>query len=299
LFENYEPSTKTFVINTNLTINIDDLFHKNILPITPYIVLKKKRGRKKKVQEEDPNKGIKCGSIIRFQYMREYQGAVLKIVENPGFFRNSVTVVIYIENKLINFKLSRNGKFQVTGCKHDGQAEKCVLYIWKYIKSYPDIYSFSDNLTNLKAIFDPVMYNIDFALGFQVNREVLDNHINMNTPYTSLLETTLGYTGVNIKIPVTTDYSKLKIKSKEYIGNTIRTKLISFSEFLKTYKKKDIKKIIYNTFLVFQSGKVIMSGKTALFMEPSYYEFINIINKCRPLIQEELIEEKKKPKKKT
>ena len=114
-FENYDPSTKTFVVNTNLIVNIEDLFYKQVLPITPYVVIKKKRGRKKKVAEEDPNKEIKCGSIIRFQYMKEYQGAVLKTKEKSGFFRNSVTIVIYIENKLINFKLSRNGKFQVTG----------------------------------------------------------------------------------------------------------------------------------------------------------------------------------------
>lgn len=298
-FENYDPSTKTFVVNTNLIVNIEDLFYNQVLPITPYVVIKKKRGRKKKVVEEDPNKGIKCGSIIRFQYMKEYQGAVLKTKEKAGFFRNSVTIVIYIEDKLINFKLSRNGKFQVTGCKHDGQAEKCVLYIWKYIKPHPEIYSFSEG-SHLRAIFDPVMHNIDFSLGFQVNRENLDNYINMNTPYTSLLETTLGYTGVNIKLPVETDYKDLSIKCKEYIGANVKTTLMSFEEFLKKYKKKDLKKIIYNTFLVFQSGKVIMSGKVGIFMSPSYYDFIKVIQRCRQHIKEEIDDDwalEKKPKK--
>jgi TATA-box binding protein (TBP) (component of TFIID and TFIIIB) len=223
----------------------------------------------------------------------------LKTKEKAGFFRNSVTIVIYIEDKLINFKLSRNGKFQVTGCKHDGQAEKCVLYIWKYIKPHPEIYSFSEG-SHLRAIFDPVMHNIDFSLGFQVNRENLDNYINMNTPYTSLLETTLGYTGVNIKLPVETDYKDLSIKCKEYIGANVKTTLMSFEEFLKKYKKKDLKKIIYNTFLVFQSGKVIMSGKVGIFMSPSYYDFIKVIQRCRQHIKEEIDDDwalEKKPKK--
>jgi TATA-box binding protein (TBP) (component of TFIID and TFIIIB) len=284
-FESYDPSTKTFVVNTNLIINIVDLFQKNILPITPYIVIKKKRGRKKKGSDEDPNKDIKCGSIILFQYMKDYQGVLLKSKENSGFFRNSVTIVMYVENKLINFKLSRNGKFQVTGCKHDGQAEKCVLYIWKYIKDTPDIYSFSEG-SNLTAIYDPVMHNIDFSLGFQVNRESLDDYINMNTPYTSLLETTLGYTGVNIKIPVDVDHVDLKIKLKEYRKSDVKTTLITFEEFILKYKKKDLRKKLYNTFLVFQSGKVIMSGKVGLFMEPSYYEFASIIKKCGKSIKE-------------
>ena len=299
-FENYNPSTKTFVVNTNLIVNIEDLFFKKLLPITPYVVIKKKRGRKKKVAEEDPNKGIKCGSIIRFQFMKEHQGVILKTKEKPGFFRNSVTIVIYIEDKLINFKLSRNGKFQVTGCKHDGQAEKCVLYIWKYIKPHPDVYSFSEG-SNLTAIFDPVMHNIDFSLGFQVNRENLDNYINMNTPHTSLLEATLGYTGVNIKLMVESDYRSLNIKCKEYVGAVVKTNIMTFHEFLTKYKKKDLKKTIYNTFLVFQSGKVIMSGKVGIFMSPSYYEFIKIIESCREHIKEEIDDawliKKKKPKK--
>ena len=298
-FENYIPSTKTFVVNTNLVINIEDLFYKQLLPITPYVVIKKKRGRKKKIAEEDPNKGIKCGSIIRFQFMKENQGVMLKTKEKPGFFRNSVTIVIYIEDKLINFKLSRNGKFQLTGCKNDGQAEKCVLYIWKYIKLHPHVYSFSDGL-HLRAIFNPVMHNIDFSLGFQVNRENLDNYINMYTPHTSLLETTLGYTGVNIKLLVTTPYKDLNIKCKEYIGETSRTTLMTFEDFLIKYKKKNLKKPIYNTFLVFQSGKVIMSGKVGLFMSPGYYEFIKIIEQCRDHIKEEIDSDwfvEKKPKK--
>ena len=298
LFENYEPSTKTFVVNTNLVINIEDLFYMQLLPITPYIVIKKKRGRKKKILEDDPNKDIKCGSIIRFQYMKEHQGAILKTKEKTGFFRNSVTIVIFIENKLINFKLSRNGKFQVTGCKHEIQAEKCVLYIWKYIKSYPFIYSFSAG-KHLKAIYEPVMHNIDFALDFQVNRENLDNHINMCTEYMSLLETTLGYTGVNIKLLVDkSKYKLLNIKCKEYVGNKARTSFINFEDFIATYKKKGKKKPIYNTFLVFQSGKVIMSGKVDLFMSPSYYEFIDIIKNCKHFIKEELTDEWIKPAKK-
>ena len=46
------------------------------------------------------------------------------------------------------------------------------------------------------------MSNINFSLGFCINKENLDEYINKNTNYYSLLETTFGYTGVNIKIPL-------------------------------------------------------------------------------------------------
>ena len=297
VFENYDPSTKTFVVNTNLIVNIEDIFYRRILPITPYVVVKKRRGRKKKIQEEDPNKGLKCGSIIQFQYRKEFQGVILKNKgskgKKKGFFRNSVTIVIFIEDKLINFKLSNNGKFQVTGCKHDFQAEQCVLYIWKYIKDHTDLYEFTEG-TNLRAIYDPVMHNIDFSVGFNINRENLDNYINSYTPYTSLLEPTLGYTGVNIKLPVDVSYSKLKLKVKNYnnSGSITTTSFITFADYLAKYKKKDLKKIIYNTFLVFQSGKVIMSGKVGLFMGPAYYNFVTVLKDCDKYIREELVVEK-------
>ena len=57
---------------------------------------------------------------------------------------------------------------------------------------------------------------------------------------------------------------------------------------LTKYKKKDLKKVIYNTFLVFQSGKVIMSGKVGLFMSPGYDDFVKVLKKCDKLIREDI-----------
>jgi hypothetical protein len=284
-FDSFEVSTKTFIVYSNLRLNIEDIFTKHILPITPFVVVKKRRGRKKKVQEEDPNKWIKEGSIIRVQYMKDYHGVVLKKA-GGGYFRNSMTVDIIIEGKRLNFKATRNGKFQLTGCKSDLHAEKAILFFWEYIKGHLNVYELVE-VPYLKVYFDPVMYNIDFYIGFQVNRENLDIYFNTKTPYSSLLETTFGYTGVNIKLPVTTSFKKLKIKCKEFpIGEgAARTSYITYDAFVEKYLPKEME-TKYNTFLVFQSGKVIMSGKTAVFMENAYYEFLGIIQKCLPSIRE-------------
>ena len=68
-------------------------------------------------------------------------------------------------NKKINFKVSRNGKFQMTGCKKSIQAEECIKFFWFYIKD-SDIYQLKMNEANPIAIFVPVMRNIDFSLNF-------------------------------------------------------------------------------------------------------------------------------------
>ena len=45
----------------------------------------------------------------------------------------------------------------------------------------------------------------------------------------------------------------------------------------------------HNTFLVFHSGKVIMSGLTADFMREVYYYFLSIIRKSFDKIEERLL----------
>jgi TATA-box binding protein (TBP) (component of TFIID and TFIIIB) len=53
-------------------------------------------------------------------------------------------------------------------------------------------------------------------------------------------------------------------------------------------QQKKIKKDRYTTFLVFHSGKVIVSGITADITRPSYEYFLKIIQRCKNDIEERL-----------
>jgi TATA-box binding protein (TBP) (component of TFIID and TFIIIB) len=334
IFQNFDKikvSTKTFIVMTNIVLDIEKFF--NFLPITNYTVVPKKRGRKKKQEPKDPNEGIQTGSIITLEYIDRIRGVDLKKKkkkeekEDPqkkkkrrNYFRNSVTVVMIIENKKINFKVSRNGKFQMTGCKFDEHAEICVQYIWNYIKHNKSIYkvnnmkpgdadkeqefvdsdSESESETEedakeveLIATFIPAMRNIDFSLNFLVDREKLDEYFNMFTNYHSLLETSFGYTGVNIKIPITKHITTLLLKQITCInGEWVDERRVTYQDYLdllpEKERQKKYKKERYNTFLVFHSGKVIMSGLEASFMRGTYYDFLNIIRECFGYIEERL-----------
>ncbi len=302
-FDDIQVSTKTFIVNTNMTLNIDNLF--NFLPITEYIVIPKRRGRKKKNEPYDPNKNLLSGSIITLEYQNNIRGVDVKKKKKKkdqkkrgNYFRNSVTVIMIMDDKKINFKVSRNGKFQMTGCKKDEHAEKCIKWFWTYIKDSKDIYNIeSSSQPILKAIFIPAMRNIDFALNFFVDREKLDEYFNTFTTYHSLLETSFGYTGVNIKIPVIKPIQSLKLKQLTYInGNWEDSIYVPYDDYLSMLPEKDILKKIkkqrYNTFLVFHSGKVIMSGMDSVFMKDVYYEFLDIIRDCYNIIEEKLENEK-------
>lgn len=278
-------STKTIIAITNLEINIEKLF--NYLQVVKYISKKKKRGRKKKDDKEDLNKDIKEGSVITLKYQDKLKGIDRKKKKNclnkKKYFRNALTVVIVLKhegsNKLINFKISKNGKFQITGCKTVEHAKKIIKYIWKSIKDEKDIYKLKDPF--FKTIFNTVMTNVDFNIGYIINREELNRFINEHTEYNSLLETSFGYTGVNIKIPIRQDLSDIKFPCLIYKGDEwVETKVNGY-EYLKKKKR-------YNTFLAFHSGNIIMSGMIKEVMEPDYKFFIKILNESKEIIREKL-----------
>lgn len=298
-FNTIKVSTKTFIVMTNMFIDIDELF--KILPITSYIVIPKRRGRKKKNEQVNPNKNIASGSIITLEYGDLLRGVDLKKKKDKKkgsekkYFRNSATVVMIIEDKKVNFKVTRNGKFQITGCKFDRHSESCVKYIWNYIKDSTNIYTFIDEETYLKTLYIPAMRNIDFNLNFLIDREKLDEYFNNHTDYHSLLETSFGYTGVNIKIPLKKPMAELRIKQIDYKdGKWQKHTHIGYNDYLDLLPEKEKikknRKQRYNTFLVFHSGKVIMSGMEATFMEHVYYEFLDIVRKCYHIIEEKLDE---------
>lgn len=295
-FDDIKVSTKTFTTMTNLEIEIDKLF--KILPVTPYVVVPTKRGRKKKCEKIDPNKDIKHGSFITIKHEGELRGVELKPKKlKPGkktkWFRNSITIVIVLD-KRINFKVCRNGTFQMTGCKRLEHAELCVKYLWKYMKMHPDIYSFTRGKT-LETLFIPSMRNIDFSLGFIVDREKLNTYIHEQKKIFCLLETSFGYTGINIKIPLKKDISTMKVKKMFYDKEVEEWKEVwtTYKEYLDNLSPKErttkINNVRYNTFLVFHSGMVIMSGLNDEFMRDIYYYFIDIIKDSYDKIEERLL----------
>jgi TATA-box binding protein (TBP) (component of TFIID and TFIIIB) len=291
IFEDLKVSTKTYTATTNLIIDIRGVFDK--LEVTPYVVLPKKRGRKKKGVVEDPNQDVPYGSIVTVKCEGDLKGVELKPKKNKtSWFRNSITVVMIID-KPINFKVCRNGTFQMTGCKSWEHAEMCVKKLWDQIKQDESLYTYVREAGYLSALIIPSMRNVDFDIGFYVDREKLSNYINTKEDLYCLLETSFGYTGVNIKFPLTKSRDTMSIKKLVCdVDGQWSNKWANYSEYLEVLEEKarkvKIKEQRYNTFLVFHSGKVIFSGLTSDLMRDTYYTFIDIIRKSFDAIEERL-----------
>ena len=295
-FDKIDISTETIIGKTNCKINIVELF--SFLPVVSYQVVPKKRGRRPKDEKKVEPQMLQDGDIITLKMGDNIRGVDLKTKKkstNNNYFRNSITIVMSCDNKLINFKISKNGKFQFTGCKNESHSHRCLSYVIGYIHSTPHnkkIISLPLN-TRLEVIYLTVMANINFSLGFCVNKENLDDYVNKNTEYYSLLETTFGYTGVNIKIPLP-DLNKIPITKMTLLSELEWSRQnLTYQEYLtlldEKEKNKEKGKSRYNTFLVFQSGNVILSSPHKECMRDTYFEFLRIINTCRTAIEEKIV----------
>jgi len=300
-FDQIEISTKTVIAHSNLSVNLEDIY--KYLPVHVPETLATKLKNKKAFQMYIKQSGseIPYGSILKVQYENKIRGFTLLKAKNKKFFRNVVTVYMYI-GKMITIKIPKQGKIQMTGCKVDKHAEDCIRYLWKYMKemkeSYPDVYALTGTRKSFYTTLLTVMSNINFNLGFWVNREELDTYINQLTSYNSLLETSFGYTGVNIKLPFDIDPENnisfiecVEDKDKDE-DDVWEQGTISYIEYLANLsdkdKQKEIQKKRRNTFLVFHSGTAIMSGMSRFYMKDSYNQFIGIIKKAKARIEEQV-----------
>ena len=296
-FDKIDISTETIIGKTNCKINISELFA--FLPVVSYQVVPKKRGRRPKDEKKVEPQKLQDGDIITLKMGDNIRGVDLKTKKkstNNNYFRNSITIVMSCDDKFINFKISKNGKFQFTGCKNDSHSHRCLSHVINYIHSTPHnkkIVSLPLN-TRLEVTYLTVMANINFSLGFCVNKENLDDYVNKNTDYYSLLETTFGYTGVNIKIPLP-DLNKIPITKMTLISDSEWSREnLTYQDYLtlldEKEKNKENGKSRYNTFLVFQSGNVILSSPHKECMRDTYFEFLRIIDTCRTVIEEKIIQ---------
>lgn len=292
-FEDITVSTKTVIAHTNATYSIQRLFE--LLPIHPYAPPPRRRGRQQARTGPDPKDELPGGAIVTLKFFQHHRGIDLKAKKkNTKYFRNALSVVMKVGDKLINFKLSKNGKFQMTGVKTNDHAVKCVKYLWKYILDLEDHTLYSISAPSLEVIVKVVMTNIDFSLGFKVDRESLDRYFNSSTDYHSLLETSFGYTGVNIKFPSPLQLDEdlrrhtMDVGSGDWTEDTIKMKDY-LDRLPPANQSKELNKRRFNTFLVFHSGNVIMSGSVHDQMKSPYYNFLQIIKDCKTHIEETLL----------
>lgn len=275
-FDKIEVSTKTIIGVSNLQIDILKMFQN--FPLL------------------DNSQTESKINILTLYLGNERRGVVIdEKKKKKKSFRNALNVVVMVDHhKKINFKLSKNGKFQLTGCKSETQAVEVVTFfieeLFKHCNEYVSLIAGK----YIKIYFQTVMTNIDFSIGFYINRQKLDEMMNQDTQFHSLLETSCGYTGVNIKLPLSYKWWNLKVplltcenfQTGVFKWNKHEVVLDEIGDL--SLDKKNKKK--YNTFLVFHSGNIIMSGMTQETMKKDFETFIQLLNTWKKDIEEKIYE---------
>jgi hypothetical protein len=178
---------------------------------------------------------------------------------------------------------------KIAGCKSLDDAVEAVLILWQdYIALYPDSWKLKDGETAPKFQFQSVMRNVDFKLGFPIERNALNFLMNdqkySKYIFMSQYEPT-SQTNVNIKMhsvkPEGFMYDCLVIPSK---GNPYFTQTPEL-----TYKApKKAKGGKYITFIVFSSSEVILSGRYDQNMKEMYEFFVKVVFQHKKHIQENI-----------
>ena len=189
-------------------------------------------------------------------------------------------MIILHGNKKLNVKVSKGGKFQITGCKDIDLVQSGLLYFLKLVRrECPQAVTGWSETLSIQV--RTVMTNIVFDIGFCIDKAKLTAMLHQVKNCYNLFETNFGYTGMNIKIPLPSEAYHIHLPELTLSGCSWNVNVKPFT--LASKKKK------YNTFLVFHSGKVIMSGMVEENMKRDFEFFHSFLLQHRKNIEEKII----------
>lgn len=212
-------------------------------------------------------------------------------------FLNQLTVVLSVGTQpLINIMLFKDN-LKLAGCKSIDDAMEAILVLWQdFILPNPDLWKLKKGASNPRFLFETVMRNVDFKIGWPIERPALNELMNdplyEDKVYMSQFEST-NHTNVNIKMyaerPADFTYEVLIIplnpKKSPYVT---RYKENPYKSEKK--KKREAKEDKYVTFIAFSSSEIILSGRYDSNMEEMYNFFVHTVFTHKDEIEEKLDE---------
>ena len=244
-------STHTFVAYTNLDdLDLEAIFDEvKIYDCLVHVLYKKReKGFKKKKKFKNATKN----------------------------FLNCISFTFNKDNKKVNLKVFRNGVVQLTGCKNFDHCKLGILLFWDLIKSIKCI----KNFNSLDLFLVSVMRNVNFNLGFLVDREKLGKYIIERQSNYKISPVIGGFIGMQFVVDLESidDMPVYKFEIKKD-GELIEKESISYKEFTDIIKVNNTKKNI--SIAIFQTGRVLISGIHEKYQNPFIEWFLNLIKEIK------------------
>lgn len=207
-------------------------------------------------------------------------------------FLNQLTIVMSLEGIMVNIMLF-NSKFKIAGNKTFADAVQTTMLLWEdYTMPNRKLWSIYDSTMDAKFLFSTVMFNVDFSMGFSIDKIKLNTFMQNERAsgkiYISQYEPT-STTHVNIKI-VSDKPDEFSFYVLVY-KNTLSTTKVKHKPYFETLKHNpyDVKKPKedkYTTFIVFSSSQIILTGRYLVNMKRDYEFVVNLINANRDKVSE-------------
>ena len=249
-------TTQTFRVYCRLDISNEEFFDlvRDSYLCEPLVPIH----HRKNMQIVDKNADLPDGSVLYAEHGERYCGCTQLRKRRPlsaVTTRKSLTLILKYGTRFFNVKISNKGNFHITGCKNETQ----VVELSKTIRNMVH-----KTACNSMYIF-PVMCNATFSLGFKIHKHRLTDIVNQRTSHVSLIEHGQGHVGLSIKIKECVEelpsipIVRLAIEEGEW-----RITRVPYKQYLDVLAAREVHKKMLkgspSTFLVFYSGKCIMSG---------------------------------------
>lgn len=271
-----QVSTQTFTVKSNIQeISLQEFFE-NIITESDLtkkgIIFAKYQSFKKGYIEEKPKKSKKKHTSEK------------PIKKN---FLNCVTMIVFIDKK-INIKFFKNGVFQLTGCKNIDHVTESITIIRNTLLKIRNHFKFDHGDDDLIVYIKSAMRNIDFDLGYQINRFSFFNYLvnaYKNNDNIVIPDAVGNKMDTKIKIRLTQE-EILSLPVVKFIFPSEQKTTLCFKDYKdiidpeknkKSYKPKDK----FVSIFIFQNGKVLLSAADETIQYKYFDWFLSLITKIK------------------
>jgi hypothetical protein len=215
-------------------------------------------------------------------------------IKKVNHFLNQVTINIFLENNLLLNIMFFKNSIKIANCKNelDDSVEILMILFQEYLDESFLIKKSIDG--KLNCIIETVMRNVDFKLGFDIDRVKLSkllNKKNFKDKVSECLYEPGDQSNVNIKmynkIPENYKFNHavFDFKTKEFK----LTKYDGIPDFLEPKHTKTLQKFKSITFIVFCSSEIILSSRYRQTTVDLYNFFISLLFENKDYITEKIV----------
>jgi hypothetical protein len=248
-------------------------------------------------------------NILTLKYQNEKKGDLgiavkpkKKRIENKlkRNFLNCVTIVVLV-GKRVNVKVFKNGVFQITGCKHLENVKDCIDVLVSEMRKILDCLLFDVDSDNSFIFYvKSAMRNIDFDLGFKVDRKKLSEKlVSMFIEDDDIIipDAVGNKMDVKIKFRVSrTDLENIPVNKITYdvSGSEISKENLvmnykSCIDVMESHSEKKIDSKLKNKFVsasIFQNGKVLLSAVDETVQQKYHEWFVKLMRELEPDVKQ-------------